>query len=46
MKQKEPYDYRTNFPVNPKANRGSDETKAPFIDNGSGPIPLRRDTIH
>lgn len=42
MRQKKQYDYRTNFPVNPKANRGSDEAKAPFIDNGSGPIPAER----
>ena len=48
MSEKKGYDYRKGFSVNAKANPTSAEAKAPFIDNGSGPISpkdtfLRRD---
>lgn len=36
------YDYRVNWPVNPDASPESHEAKAPFIDNGSGPISKER----
>jgi phenylpropionate dioxygenase-like ring-hydroxylating dioxygenase large terminal subunit len=38
----ESYDYRLSWPVNPAAPVDSPEAKAPFIDNGSGPIPTDR----
>jgi len=36
------YDYRVNWPVNPDAPADSFESKAAFVDNGSGPIPKER----
>lgn len=36
------YDYRVNWPVNPDAPAGSHEAKAPFIDNGWGPVSPER----
>lgn len=42
MSKKKGYDYRKGFSVNPKANPTSAEAKAPFIDNGSGPISPKR----
>ena len=42
MSEKKGYDYRKGFSVNAKANPTSAEAKAPFIDNGSGPISPKR----
>jgi carnitine monooxygenase subunit len=36
------YDYRLTWPVNPSAPADSHEAKAPFVDNGCGPIPPER----
>ena len=42
MPDKQLYDYQRNWPVNPDAPAESHEAKAPFIDNGSGPISKER----
>lgn len=42
MATQQKYDYRLNWPVNPAASQDSPEAKAPFVDNGSGPIPPER----
>ena len=42
MSDKQEYDYRTNWPVNRDAPTQSPEAKAPFIDNGSGPVSKER----
>jgi phenylpropionate dioxygenase-like ring-hydroxylating dioxygenase large terminal subunit len=42
MSTKRVYDHRVNWPVNPDAPADSHEAKAPFIDNGSGPISKER----
>ncbi len=36
------YDYRRTWPVNPDAPEDSYEAKAPFIDNGCGPMSKER----
>lgn len=36
------YDFRVNWPINPAAPADSHEAKAPFVDNGSGPISPER----
>lgn len=36
------YDYRRTWPVNPDAPEDSYEAKAPFIDNGCGPVSKER----
>lgn len=36
------YDYRATWPVNPDAPKDSHEAKAPFIDNGCGPMSRER----
>ena len=36
------YDRVMTWPVNPDAPEGSHEAKAPFVDNGTGPISPER----
>jgi len=42
IRSRDDYDYRRTWPVNPDAPEDSYEAKAPFIDNGCGPVSKER----